>query len=317
MNNLKVYKIIKLTTTLLLVLLLVECKAENTSEIKKETEAKENKSTSDCPNYLLKNKENNWNVSILLDLSDRISETKYPNPTMEYFQRDLGYIQTIATSFLDHIKTKKMVLMNDYMQLYFEPEPADASINEKAKQLQISFDKNLTQKQINEFENKYAAIPSEIYSIARSNSTYLGSDTWRFFKDKVKRYCIKECNRNILVILTDGYMFHVDSKLKENNRTSYITPKTLRNFGLNTSSWENKMKEKNFGFIPANSNLEELEVLVLGVVNHDKKANPYGFDIMKKYWENWFDSMGIKKYQVYGAELPANMENTINQFLNN
>lgn len=316
MNTINSTRNLKLILILIASIIVIQCKSESSSDIEKEPIPKVQKTVSSCSNYLLKNKKNNWNISILLDLSDRISEDKHPNPTMEYFQRDLGYIQTISKSFIDHIKTKKLVLMNDNMQVYFEPEPADASINEKAKQLQISFDKNLTEKQITEVQKKYTTIPSEIYSVAQKNNNYLGSDTWNFFKDKVKRYCIKECNRNILVILTDGYMFHVDSKLKENNLTSYITPKTLRNFGLYKSNWMSLMKEKNFGFIPASSGLEDLEVLVLGVVNHDKKRNQYGFYVLEKYWQNWFESMGIKKYEIYGAELPANMENTIKKFLN-
>lgn len=58
-----------------------------------------------------------------------------------------------------------------------------------------------------------------------------------------------------------------------------------------------------------------MEVLVIGLVNHDKKRNPYGKDVVKKYWENWLQTMGVKKFEVYGAELPSNIENTITNFM--
>lgn len=310
------YRAIKLLVTVIFISLL-SCKGNGEEKKELQSEILKTTAKSNCPTYLLNNKENNLNISILLDLSDRINEKKYPNSSMEYFQRDLGYINIIANSFLEHIQSKSLVLMNDNLQVYFEPEPADLTINEKSKELKVTFDKNLTKDLITSTKSKYETIPNQIYELAKKNSEYLGSDTWRFFKDKVERYCIKECNRNILVILTDGYMYHQDTKLREANETSYITPKTLRNFGLNNSKWGEVMKEKNYGFIKPTNNLNDLEVLVIGLVNHDKKRNPYGKDVMKKYWENWFEKMGVKKYEVYGAELPSNIEGTIKNFILN
>lgn len=296
---------------------IISCKRDKIEEQQTKVKITKEKNDSNCPKYLLKNKNNNLNISILLDLSDRINEKKYPNSTMEYYQRDLGYINTITNSFLEHIQKKKLVLMNDNIQVYFEPQPKDITINKKSKDLMTSFTKNLTKNLITNTKERYESLPKEIYDLARKNKAYLGSDTWRFFKDKVKRYCIKKCNRNILVILTDGYMFHVDTKLKENNKTSYITPKTLRALKLNNSKWENTIKEKELGFIPATKDLTDLEVLVIGIVNHDKKQNPYGKEVIHKYWSNWFDAMGVKKYEIYGAELPSNIQSTIQKFILN
>lgn len=302
--------------SLFILILSISCKQDINKDTKKEIITSK-KNTNNCPKYLLKNKNNNLNISILLDLSDRINEKKYPNPTMEYYQRDLGYISIIANSFLEHTQNKKLVLMNDKLQIYFEPEPSDATINQKSKELKAIFSKDLTQEIIKSTKEKYQSVPKEIYDLARSNKKYLGSDTWSFFKDKVKRYCIKGCNRNILIILTDGYMFHVDTKFREENFTSYITPKTIRSFSLNKSNWEKTMEKKNYGFIKATDNLKDLEVLVIGITNHDKKRNPYGKDIVKKYWSNWLEGMGVKKYEIYGAELPSNIESTIKNFILN
>lgn len=304
-------------TVLLITINFISCNSNEKEKKDLETVVKKIKKERSCPEYLFNNKKNNLNISILLDLSDRIDEKKYPNISMEYFQRDLGYINSISNSFLEHIQNKKLVLMNDDMQIYFEPEPANITINQKSKELKASFTKDLTKDLINKTKEKYQNIPNDIYSLAKENEKYLGSDTWRFFKDKAKRYCLKECSRNILVILTDGYMFHTDTKLRENNLTSFITPSTLRKFGLNNSQWEEIFEKKKFGFIPATKNLNNLEVLVIGLVNHDKKRNPYGQDIIKKYWSNWFESMGVKKYEIYGAELPSNMDSTIKKFILN
>ena len=205
--------------------------------------------------------------------------------------------------------------MNDKVQLYFEPEPLEKSINEKANTLKTSFNKSLKNVDIEMFKSNYEKIPREIYNLAQKDANYIGSDTWRFFKDKVKRYCIDECYRNILVILTDGYMFHEDSKFEEGVLTSYITPSSLRKLGLNKSNYKQIIENEGFGFIPANSNLEDLEILVLGIVNHDKKNNPYGKDILEIYWKEWFEKMGVKRFEIYGAELPTNLESSISNFI--
>lgn len=54
----------------------------------------------DCPNYIFKNKENNLNISILLDLSDRIKNKKT-------IQKDSAYLSSIANALINHIKNKK------------------------------------------------------------------------------------------------------------------------------------------------------------------------------------------------------------------
>ena len=50
----------------------------------------------------------NINISLLLDLSDRIDSSLYPNPSMEYYKRDLGYITSVANAFEFHVKKKKI-----------------------------------------------------------------------------------------------------------------------------------------------------------------------------------------------------------------
>jgi hypothetical protein len=75
----------------------------------------------------------NLNVSILIDLSDRIDPEKNANPTMEYFQRDTEYIKAIDKGFLDHIKSKKVIQLDDQMQVFFNPEPSDPQMNDFTK----------------------------------------------------------------------------------------------------------------------------------------------------------------------------------------
>ena len=60
----------------------------------------------------------NLNISVLLDLSDRIDTIKYSNPSMEFYQRDLGYLKSVAKTFTSHMLKKRVRQWEDKIQLY-------------------------------------------------------------------------------------------------------------------------------------------------------------------------------------------------------
>lgn len=258
---------------------------------------------------------NNINLSILIDLSDRIDPKTHPNPTMEYFQRDTEYIKAIEKGFLNHIKSKKIITYDDQMQVFFNPEPLDPKMNQFTKDLKVSFDKNTSKDYFASVDKKYSKLPSNIYQSAIHDGNYIGSDIWEFFKNKVNDYCIKNDRRNILFILTDGYMYHENTKFKEENKTSYLTNKSIKSNNLTTSDFKNIIKKNKIGFVKANDNLSNLEVIVLGI--NPEKGNPFEEAVIKEYWENWFKEMKIKKYQIKSADLPSNLEPIILKTISN
>jgi len=266
------------------------------------------KETADPPGGITSPKvdSNNINVSILIDLSDRIDPNTNPNPTMEYFQRDIEYIKAIEKGFLNHIKTKRIITYNDQMQVFFNPEPSDPKINDFTKELKVSFDQNTNKAYFNTVEKKYAELPANIYQSAIKDGKYVGSDIWEFFKNKVNDYCVKDDHRNILFILTDGYMYHKDTMFSQDKKTSYLTSKLIKSNNLTTSNFKATFEKNNYGFVKANDNLSNLEVIVLGI--NPEKGNPFEEAVIKEYWENWCKEMKIKKYQIKSADLPSNLE---------
>lgn len=256
----------------------------------------------------------NYNISILLDLSDRISLEKNPNQTMEYYQRDLGYIKSVSEAFTQHLKSKRIRQINDKMQLFFNPEPKDPEINSISQKLRIAIDKNNASKDLlNSINSNYASQTSKIYDSAIKDNNFIGSDIWSFFDTKVKDQCIENGDRNILIILTDGYMFYDGTVMTEGNRTTYITPKLIQKNGLNTKDWEKKLHDQDFGFIKAGEDLSNLEVLVLGI--NPSHNNPYEEKVIKAYWTKWFTEMKIKHFEIKNADLPSNMEKIIKDFI--
>jgi len=256
------------------------------------------------------------NISILLDLSDRINPEKYPAPAMEFYQRDIGYLKTIAENFESHIMNKKLIKIDDKIQVFIDPEPSDKTLNKKLEVLKISFDKNtVTKKGILATCQKYDSISTLIYEAAIKDNHYVGSDIWRFFKNKVNDYCITDGYRNILIILTDGYIYHKDTKIKEGNRTTYLTPQDVKHYTFNKPGWKDKFDQQDFGFVTANKHLNKLEVLVLGI-NPDAK-NPYEEDIIRTYWTKWLTEMNVSNFEIKQADLPSNIENVIGDFILN
>jgi len=259
-------------------------------------------------------KKQNLNISILLDLSDRISPAKHPNRAMEFYERDLGYIESIAKGFENHLSSKPIRQDDDQLNIYFEPEPLNPQINNLAKKLKLSFTKfNTTKESISKISPQYISASTQIYKLAIAEKKFLGSDVWGFFKNKVNDYCIKPDHRNILFVLTDGYMFHEDSKFMEGNRSSYLTPELIKNLKLNTSKYKEQIEKNRYGFVKANANLKDLEVFVLGI--NPAKGNPFEGDLIQKYWTDWFKEMKVKSFVIKQADLPSNLDVLIQQYV--
>lgn len=256
----------------------------------------------------------NYNISILVDLSDRISLKKNPNPTMEIYQRDLGYIKSVSEAFTDHLKSKRMRQIDDKMQLFFNPEPENPEINSISKQLRITVNKdNASKKFLNSINNTYSSKTLKIYESAIKDDKYIGSDIWNFFDSKVQDQCIDKDFRNILIILTDGYMFYEGTQIKDGNLSSYLTPQLIKQNGLNTNNWQKKFDSENFGFIKVDTDLSNLEVLVLGI--NPSKNNPFEEKVIKAYWTKWLSEMKIKHFEIKNADLPSNMDKIIKDFI--
>lgn len=310
--------IIQLVSFLIILLFQLGCADEKkiVQEIEKqielETETK-NTTKSGCPKFIKDNKQNNLNISVFLDLSDRIESDNQ-------IQKDSSYLASISKAFISHVKTKKLLLLEDRLQLFFNPEPSNNEIHDIAKKLDIVFTKGTSKKYIEETQTMYNELPSKLYHLAKNdaeiNKGYAGSDIWRFFEQHVKDYCIDDCHRNILVILTDGYMFYNESKMDSANRTSYLTPKSLSRLKLDKPSWKEEIDKRDLGFIPATTDLNNLEVLVIGIKGQN---GPYAQNIIEAYWRKWFVEMGIQRsnIKVKNVDIPSSIEKVIFDFILN
>jgi len=264
------------------------------------------------------------NISVLIDLSDRI-DSKHDTRQPVQADRDISIINILSAAIRKNVAAHGSFKSKARFNVYFHPEPADKQIRDIAGKLSaawVSSNDMTTAKQnkitYQQLEGNFAKGLSDIYSLAQATGQYPGSDIWRFMKDEARIKCIEPDTsyRNILVILTDGYMYYENGKQQQpnSNRYNYIERGTkhfarFRDAGLLASEFD----KSDYGLMPATSGLKDLEILVLEC--RPEEAYPQDFDIMQKYWCKWFREMGVKHAELYKSQQPAYHEKMIAGFL--
>lgn len=259
-------------------------------------------------------KEKQLNISILLDLSDRIS----PQINPDALKNDIENIKTVTEFFRTNMKRLNAYNAKGKIRVYLVPPPPNSNINSIVNTLNIDCSKmdNKGRKEVfDTLTTLYTKNLENIYNETISTSEWIGSDIWRFFKDDVKDYCIESVSdyRNILIILTDGYLYHEQSKYNSVNRFSYLLNGNLANY--RKQNWKQLIEQSDFGLMSERDDLNGLEVLVLEV-KAEKTSNKIDEDILPFVLKKWFSEMNVSRYEVYRSDLPANTKIRIEKFLN-
>ena len=261
------------------------------------------------------------NITILLDLSDRIEPTKYPAAKPEHFKRDIEIVSHFTEVFKEDMEEKGAFMAKGKMKVIFSPRPNDDEINQIASDLFVDIsDKNTKAKEKKQiFDNvtsNFKRSLERIYSKTIETKKYLGSDIWRFFKNDVVDYAVSDDPnyRNILVILTDGYLFHRSSKGKKGNRSMSLLPKDVQNNGFRTANWKSKFDKGDYGYITTRDDLKNLDILVLEI--NPSPQHKDDEDVIKAYLEKWFKEMNVNQFKLYNSDLPQYTKTRINKFIN-
>lgn len=93
-----------------------------------------------------------WQIKILILVFVGLIGQNRSGEVSECFHALLsaGFIlyKSVEQAFVDHIKHKKILQLNDQMQVFFDPEPQNPQMNKLSQQLRVRFDKNSTKDQI-------------------------------------------------------------------------------------------------------------------------------------------------------------------------
>lgn len=265
-----------------------------------------------------KSNRNDLNLTVFLDLSDRIKD-HVPGSTMK--DRDIEVMEQITSAFKDHIKMKKLRQMDDHVKVIIEPMPNETSIVSEIKALQFEANKKITLASLENMPNIFRKGLDKIYGFAEEAKSFQGSDIFGFFKsEKVRQYAISEDKDNVLVILTDGYIYHKDNLIKDGSRKSYVTGTSLSSSGVEKINWQNIIKNDNHGLIRLNADLNmnvhypDLEVVVIGLDAGEKHQN-FGADIIKAYWREWLKDMSISKVSFIENDEPSFYETELERLI--
>lgn len=248
------------------------------------------------------------NISIYLDLSDRLKRDLTPSQK----DRDLAIVGYITDYFRTQTVGPKILQSKNNIKVFFYPAPNSSDIAVLAEDLCIDITKfNGVEKRVvldgdanqgrPSLKERFNKNLSAIYDKTLEANQWPGCDIWDFFSNKnVDTQCIRKGFRNILIILTDGYLFDEKHKVQDGNAYSYVTSATL--------------KTPDASLIVKRTGLENLEVRILEVnptdINHR--------DQLKTVLENWLKGMGVKEENitVSQTDLPSNTQAVIDRFLN-
>lgn len=236
------------------------------------------------------------NISIYLDLSDRLVRDMTPSQK----DRDIAIVNYIAEYVRNHSYAQKILPSKDRIKVFFYPAPADPKIALLSSDLEMDLSKVQPaekKKMLTGFQKNFNTSLAQIYDATLQAKKWVGSDIWGFFKKQVDAYCVREDSRNIIVILTDGYIDYVKNRVKDGNNYSYITSETLKN--------------PNSGLIIKRLGLDNLEVLMLEVNPIDPKHQ----DQMERVLQEWFSGMGVQKFYVGETAMPSDTKLIIDKFM--
>ena len=248
------------------------------------------------------------NISIYLDLSDRLKRDLTPSQK----ERDLAIVGHIADYFRAQTVGPKILQSKNNIKVFFYPAPNSSDIATLAEDLCIDITKfNGVEKRVVLDGNANQGKPSlkerfnknlsAIYDKALAAKEFPGCDIWDFFSNKqVDTQCMRDGFRNILIILTDGYLFDEKHKVQYGDSLSWVTASSLKN--------------PSTALIVNRKGLDDLEVRILEVnptdINHR--------DTLVSVLENWLKGMGVKEENitVSQTDLPSNTRTIVDSFLN-
>ena len=239
------------------------------------------------------------NLSVIIDLSDRLTRD---NVTPSQVYNDTAIVNYFVDYFIKFSKGQKNKnKCKNKFQILFYPTPKDQNINKLSRDLSVDLAKiKDKQNELNNMKTKIGQTLDVIYSKTMEDKKWEGSDIWDFFSNKqVDKLCIRQNCRNIVAILTDGYLYHVNHKIKEDNAYSYVLPQTLASGG---------------SLISRRNDLGNVEVIMLEV-------NPYSpneRDPLIKVLKDWFMEMGLDEnsISINETDVENRTEIIIENFLN-
>lgn len=247
------------------------------------------------------------NISVFLDLSDRLvcRDMSGKEEPISHTTRDSAIVSNLVDIFINKCVDDKISDNKNHFQVLFHPTPDATNVKSLAENMNVDMAEIKEPKKKKEallsMKDDFSNSLSAIYKATIDKPDWIGCDIWGFFCNKnakVDNLCIREGYRNVIVILTDGYIYHKNNCINEGTSYSYITPNLLDNKKIESL------------MMPRTKKLDDLEVLMLEVNPVDPKRH----DKLMELLEDWFKKMGVKRCVVSETDVPVNTKTQIDNF---
>ncbi len=234
------------------------------------------------------------NLIIVPDLSRRLIDSRN-NP--EQVNNDLILLNYLYEEFYNQTRLK----INSKDRLIVDvTDQNQAQGNSRTLANNLIFDlsehRNKSNRLYFESENVKGRFSTNINALyQQAIKRPLGADYWYYFNrmlsKNLKKSTLFDQYRNVVVIITDGYL--------ESEKTFFTGNAALQ------KNICNQMKTKRINEIfqqmklqipPCNIDLSDTEILILEVQER-REGQGCHYDILQKYWKDWFVGMNVKNAQ--------------------
>lgn len=243
--------------------------------------------------FVLASENKPLNLTVLLDLSDRVL---YPNQ----INKDKQILDTLFSVFETEVRNNLFIKSDDRLSIVVAKQKQKSTDIEKLS-FNIALDKygpHEKKKQFKLKKDEFRSSVKEIYlkcQHSKNKKDYFGSDVWSFMKYEYPN-SYKNGYRNVLVILTDGYLyFESDVKRPAPKKNRYYSMSFLPT--LRKHNFLEVMKKTDIGLQTTNTQYPELQVLLLEV-NPKNELFVDEQSLLQTVWEKWFKEMGAINCQI-------------------
>lgn len=253
------------------------------------------------------NKAKPLNITILLDLSNRVLRPKGLQDSYNQRMKDSIILMAIQSKFYDYkYEFGRLRFTPDMINVVCYPYPNDQDINRIVTDMEVNTaiktkaDIPIVHQKLKDMKSIWNRGINQIYQRTIEDKQWVGSDIWGFFNYQADVECIKKDFRNIVIILTDGYIEHINNWRKTGpNEYTGISSKTINNQTAIT---------------PVKNKYNNLEILFLEI-NPLPNTPPNEFDKIEKLIKDWCNNMEAKQVDVVRTDMPKTTQKYINKFI--
>lgn len=249
----------------------------------------------------------NLNLIVIPDLSRRIIDN-VNNP--DQIRNDINILQTIWNTFREKTKINQDSKDSFIIDLT-DKNQANGQFRIIADKLQFDLSSHkgksnrlfFTQEKDKQFSDKI----NELYSFAKNRP--LGAD-YKFYlrrhlSNRIKKNTLFESYNNKVILITDGYL-----ETETSIDTKILGYQDVLRSSVNLGNTKQIITLKGLNIPKIDIDLTNVEILVCEV-NERKEGEGYDFEILKAYWEDWFNRMGVDNNRFKFIQREQSSETTI------